>query len=136
MRVFWDTNLFIYLIERHPVFLARVDSLYREHRQSGDEIITSALTLGELLAQPLRQGRTDLVKRYTELLTSSAVITLVAFDQAAAEQYASIRAQGSIRQPDAIQIACALANGAGAFITNDSRLWGVRLPQAMIVRGL
>ncbi|HPD32214.1 MAG TPA: type II toxin-antitoxin system VapC family toxin [Phycisphaerae bacterium] len=136
MKVFWDTNLFIYLIERHPASHPKVDSLYREHRKSGDEIIASARTLGELLAQPLRQGRTDLVRRYTELPTSPAMIRLVAFDRAAAEQYAGKRAQGSIRQPDAIQIACALANRADAFITNDSRLWGVSLPQAMSVRGL
>lgn len=136
MRVFWDTNPFICLIEQHPVFHDKVEALYREHRRSGDEIITSSLTLGELLAQPLRHGRSDLVQRYTDLLTSSAAVMLVPFDQAAAEQYAAIRAKGSVRQPDAIQLACALANQTDVFVTNDSKLWDVMVPRPMTVRGL
>lgn len=72
MRVLGDTNLFIYLIERHPIFHPKVDSLYREHRKSGDEIITSALTLGELLAQPLRPRRLDWIKGLLRQMRASA----------------------------------------------------------------
>jgi len=50
MRVFWDTNLFIYLIERHPTFYPKVLALHQKHRDQGDELVTSTLTLGELLA--------------------------------------------------------------------------------------
>lgn len=62
MKVFWDTNLFIYLIERHPTFLPKVLGLSQQHRDRGDDLLTSTLTLGELLAQPLRHGRTELAK--------------------------------------------------------------------------
>ena len=47
MRVFWDTNLSIYLIEQHPSFHPKVLALYDRHRASGEEITTSTLTLGE-----------------------------------------------------------------------------------------
>ena len=135
MKVFWDTNLFIYLIERHPDFEPQVRALLTCHRQQGDEIVTSTLTLGELLAQPLRQGRADLAQRYTELLTASAGVTLVTFDRHAAVAYAEIRASTSIRQPDAIQLACAVAAGAARFVTNDQRLWGVTVPNIQTIGG-
>ena len=136
MKVFWDTNLFIYLIERHPVFHPQVRALYEEHRARGDTISTSALTLGELLAQPLRQGRSDLVRKYLTLLAASASVDLVVFDRTAAEHYARIRAETSLRQPDAIQMACAAAGGARTFITNDQQLWGLTVPGIDVIRGL
>jgi predicted nucleic acid-binding protein len=136
MRVFWDTNLFIYLIERHPVFHTRVLDLYRDSKQRGDVVVTSALTLGELMAQPLRLGRMDLVDRYAELLSRGRGIELIEFGQPAAEQYARIRAGTSLRQPDAIQFACAIAGGASVFVTNDQRLWNVRVTGLESVRGL
>ncbi len=135
MTVFWDTNLFIYLIQQHPVFHSRVLSLYQHHCDRGDHLVTSTLTLGELLAQPLRQGRADLAQRYTDLLTRGTTVKLVAFDRRAAEHYARIRAATPLRQPDAIQLACAAATEATAFITNDQRLWGVTVPGIEAIRG-
>ncbi|MFH0983566.1 MAG: PIN domain-containing protein [Planctomycetota bacterium] len=136
MKVFWDTNLFIYLIEEHPTFHPRILSLYQEYRAQGHRIVTSTLTLGELLAQPLRHGRHDLVDRYVALLTAGTSIELVTFDRAAAHHYAAIRAAISVRQPDAIQLACAVAGGATVFLTNDQRLWGVTVPGLESIRGL
>ena len=136
MKVFWDTNLFIYLIERHPEFHPKVLGLYHRHRDQGDEIVTSTLTLGELIAQPLRLGRWDLVKSYTELLTSGRGIQLAGFDVEAAGHYGRIRAETTLRQPDAIQMACALAAGANSFITNDQRLWGVKVSGLSSICGL
>lgn len=136
VKVFWDTNLFIYLIEQHPTFHPRVLRLYDDLRGKGDEVVTSTLTLGELLAQPLRLGRVDLVSRYTELLSGQAGVQLVAFDQVAAGHYAKIRAGTSLKQPDALQLACAAASGARIFITNDERLWGASVPDLEAIRGL
>lgn len=134
MKVFWDTNLFIYLIEQHPHFRSKVLSLYQHHRDHGDRLVTSTLTLGELLAQPLRRGRHDLAQRYTELLTGGATVELIPFDQSAADHYGRIRAATPLRQPDAIQLACAAE--AATFITNDQRLWGLTVPGIETIRGL
>ena len=136
MKVFWDTNVFIYLLEKHPTYYPKVRALYHEHRDRGDQLVTSALTLGELLAQPLRCGREDLAQRYRQLLGQSKSIELVLFDQIAAEHYARIRAATSLRQPDALQLACAASAGASTFVTNDQLLWSVRVPGIETIRGL
>jgi predicted nucleic acid-binding protein len=135
MKIFWDTNIFIYLLERHPVFHAKVLALHAQYRAREDQLITSALTLGELLAKPLRSGRADLADRYRELLTGGSV-ELASFDQMAAGHYARIRAATTLRQPDAIQLACAAATGCALFVTNDRDLWNQAVPGIESIRGL
>jgi predicted nucleic acid-binding protein len=135
MRVFWDTNLFIYLIEQTSDLHAKAKALHDSHVRSNDQVITSALTLGELLVQPRRLGRTDLIERYTSLFTEVSSIELVSFDPTAAELYARIRAETALRQPDAIQLACAAAGGAELFLTNDSALWKISVAGLPAIRG-
>src|SRR5438067_433741 len=111
MRVFWDTNLFIYYIEGHPVFGLQVLTLYRECKSRRCELVTSSITLGEVLAHPLRTGRSDLVAQYKTLLQDSGTFSLVALTESCAEHYARIRAGLRLAQPDAMQIACAIDAG-------------------------
>jgi len=119
-RIFWDTNLFIYLFEGADEQAERVASLRRRMIERRDQLLTSTLTLGELLVKPLDAGRTDLARRYTQAMETAAAI--LSFDQAAALAFAEIRRDRSIRPPDAIQLACAAAAGTDLFLTNDRRL--------------
>ena len=54
-RVFWDTNLFVYLLEGGEL-AARVKQVRTRMLERGDQLMTSALTLGELLVKPLEKG--------------------------------------------------------------------------------
>jgi len=94
------------------------------------------LTLGELLVVPLRLQNREKAEWYIELLTDDRRIQLITFDRGAVEHYARIRASTTVRQPDAIQLACAAAAGATTFITNDQRLWGLDVPGIESIRGL
>jgi len=121
--VFWDTNLFIYLIEQKGSY-DKVKGLRIKMIENKDILVTSTLTLGELLSKPYKENRVDLVNKYRQLLTSRAV-ELVEFDTKVAENYAKIRAKYTrqeIAPPDAIQLACASAFGVDVFYTNDDRL--------------
>ena len=135
MKLFWDTNLFIYLIEQHPEYSPKVVKLYESVRSRGDQILTSTLTLGEVIVQPLRLGRGDLATSYTVLL-SQGDVTLTDFNAEAARHYALIRASTSLRQPDAIQFACAASAKVDVFFTNDQRLWDQRVPGVGKIQGL
>ena len=88
--------------------------------ERGDELFTSALTLGELLVGPVSDGDEDLARRYELVIEETA--TVLPFDLRAAPHFAEIRRDRSIRAPDAIQLACAAAAGTDLFITNDRRL--------------
>jgi predicted nucleic acid-binding protein len=119
-RVFWDTNLFIYLFEGSGAMSQRVVQLRESMRSRGDQLITSALTLGEVLVKPIRSGQPDLVRAYEEAITQTTLI--VPFDAKAARIFARLRSTRTVSAPDAIQLACASVAGTDVFITNDERL--------------
>ena len=118
-RVFWDTNLFVYLMEGHGR-ANQVAALRQRMMERDDELLTSALTLGEVLVKPMEAGVQELRQRYENVITAGAVV--LPFDARAAPRFAEIRRDRSIRAPDAIQLACASTAGVDLFITNDDRL--------------
>jgi len=125
-RVFWDTNLFVYLLEDYGAQSERVADLRERMLERRDELCTSTLTLGEVLVKPSERGHEALRQQYEEVLSRTA--RLVAFDREAARRYAGIRRNRTIRPPDAIQLACAAQVGVDLFITNDDRLSRLTIP--------
>ena len=121
-RVFWDTNLFIYLFEGTGALAKRVRDVRRAMLERGDQLLTSTLTLGEVLVKPLERGDEELARKYQEAITTNSV--MLPLDLNAARNYAVLRSDRSLRAPDAIQLACAAAARVDLFITNDARLQG------------
>jgi len=119
-RIFWDTNLFIYLFEDYGKFSKKVFALRERMLDRGDQLMTSTMTFGELLVKPTERRDEVLKKKYEEAVLSTAA--LVPFDIQAARFYAAIRGDSTIRAPDAIQLACAARESVDLFITNDERL--------------
>lgn len=124
-RIFWDTNVFIYLFEGSPQFEPHVASLRRKMLARGDELLTSTLTLGEVLVKPMKLGDIRLANEYRRAIPATA--TLLRLDERAATLYAKLRCDAALRAPDAIQLACAGSYGVDLFITNDGRLHGKRV---------
>ena len=119
-RVFWDTNLFIYLFEGTGALAKRVKDLRQAMLERGDQLQTSTLTLGEVLVKPVERGDEELARKYEEAITTTAV--MLPLDVKAAKIYAALRSDRALRAPDAIQLACAAAARVDLFITNDARL--------------
>lgn len=119
MRVFWDTNLFIYLWENSPM-RARMEALVAWQNSRQAEVVTSTLTSGEVLVQPMRKQRDDVVAQYT---AAFAHMHLIEFDRATAFRFAQLRSTyATLAPPDAVQLACASAASVDLFLTNDRRL--------------
>ena len=119
-RIFWDTNLFIYLFENYGPLSQTTAELRKKMLRRGDQLLTSALTLGEVLVKPLENGDSVLYSRYETGIAASALI--LPFDVAAAKIYASLRSDRSLRAPDAVQLACAAGAAVDLLVTNDNRL--------------
>ncbi len=133
--IFWDTNLFIYLLEDNPGFGPVVQDLRRRMLQRNDRLFTSALTLGEILVKPLSMGNNALADRYRKFF-SAPQLTVSPFGFEAAEAYAVIRRDRGIHPADAIQLACAAAAEVDLFITNDNRLSRKNIPGIKFISGL
>ena len=125
-RVFWDTNLFIYLFEDYGAFSQRVAALRERMIARRDQLYTSTLTLGEVLVKPVEKNDDELRRKYEEAISRTS--TLLAFDREAAQRYSSIRRDRTLKAPDAIQLACAAVARVDLFITNDERLSGKTIP--------
>jgi predicted nucleic acid-binding protein len=119
-RIFWDTNLFIYLLEDY----GKLSKAVVEHRRNmlvrGDQLLTSALTLGEILVKPAEEGNDELCRKYEEAIARVSLV--LPFDLRAARLYPSIRCDRSVLAPDAVQLACAAGAVVDLFVTNDHRL--------------
>jgi uncharacterized protein len=133
-RVFWDTNLFVYLFEDYGEHSEHVASIRQRMLERHDELCTSTLTLGEILVKPVEAGNAELRDRYEQALASTAM--LIPFSREAARVYAEIRRDRKIRPPDAIQLACAAQARVDLFLTNDDRLSRVTVPGIQFVQSI
>lgn len=132
-RVFWDTNLFVYLLEKGE-FTARVRAVRASMIERGDELVTSTLTLGEVLVKPTATGALHVAETFERLLATGAA--LVSFDADAARTFAAIRATRQVKVPDAIQLACASRAKVDLFVTNDDRLSRMVVPGIQFITSL
>ena len=120
-----DTVIFIYWIEENPTYLSQVEPLFRAIDRGEIEVVTSAITLLEVLVVPYRAGKVALAERYEQLLTRASHLRLVDIDRQQLRAAAQLRAVHGVRTPDALQLAAGLATRATTMITNDRRLPGI-----------
>jgi predicted nucleic acid-binding protein len=125
-RIFFDTNLFIYMFEGQEPYRSRMLEIRKRMMDRSDRLVTSAMTLGEVLVKPTKLGQTSLTEQYDHAIRSTSEV--VSFDAQVAWRYASLRATHTIRSADAIQLACAAHTGVDIFITNDVHLQKLDVP--------
>jgi predicted nucleic acid-binding protein len=125
-KIFFDTNIYIYMFEGLEPNRSRLIEIRRRMLERGDRIVTSAMTLGELLVKPTKLGQTSLIEQYDRAVRATADV--IAFDVQAAWRYATLRATHNIRNADAIQLACAAHHGVDLFVTNDQPLHKMNVP--------
>jgi predicted nucleic acid-binding protein len=121
-RIGVDTAIFIHLIEEDPRFLPLVEPIFEDVAAGRRELVTSALTLLEVVVVPYRAGNADLAQRYEELLSNSRGITVMDLSRDQLRTAAQLRAATGVKTPDALQLAAALRAGCMTFVTNDRRI--------------
>jgi hypothetical protein len=119
--------MFIYLLEGHPEFAPKVQTVLAQSRRRGDILLTSYLSLAESLVGMPGGSRHGQIVRETILQMG---FTFVAFDQHAVEPFRILRADFRLKQPDAMHLACAAAVKTDLFLTNDTQLLkpGLQVP--------
>jgi predicted nucleic acid-binding protein len=117
-----DTALFIYFIEEEPRFLPEILPLFAEADQGERILVTSSLTLLEVLVVPYRAGDRHLAESYEQLLARSRGVRLVELTRDQLRAAAQLRAVTGVKTPDALQLTAALGAGCKTFVTNDRRL--------------
>ena len=116
-----DTAPLIYFIEENSAYIETVRFFFEAMDRGDFLVVTSAVTLLEVLVHPLRSNNKELATEYRDILLNSK-LTILEVSSSIAEQAAQLRADYNIRTPDAIQISAVLSAGASHFFTNDIRL--------------
>jgi predicted nucleic acid-binding protein len=96
-RIFWDTNLFIYLFEDYGALSKAVGSLRSNMLDRGDQLLTSTLTLGEILVKPTERSDSELCRKYEHAI--STAVTMISFDVKAAKIYPCCEQRDCSRRP-------------------------------------
>ena len=128
-----DTAPFIYLIEENPKYLEAMHQFFSAVDRSQFQIVTSTITLLEVMVQPIRRGQDGIASQYREILLNSTNMSCQPVSSGIAQEAARLRATYNIRTPDSIQLATAIREGASHFLTNDKYLPSIATPQLLIL---
>lgn len=131
MRIYVDANIVIAMFEAEGPLRERLRGLVEIAEQRTGLLVTSELTLAECLVAPLRILETpgadqaaaaDLIAAYEEAIRPAAAIDMVSVDRRVLTDAALLRARfGSLKLPNALHLATALAAGCDTFLSADAK---------------
>jgi len=114
-----DSNVVIYFIEQHETFRDAVRPIFEAISSGRITAVVSVITLLEVLVEPLRGGRSEVVASYRQHLLASANLSLIDVDPQVAETAAQVRSEHNLRVADALVAATALTSGCTHLVAND-----------------
>lgn len=121
-----DTSVLIYFLEGHAVFGEIAERVLRLVQAGRIEGVLSSVALMELLVRPLAEAQPDVADEHEAAIRRVPHLRVAPFNGDGHRRAAELRATYGLRPPDALLLGSALAEGATAYVTNDSRLRVVR----------
>jgi|ERR1019366_4617394 predicted nucleic acid-binding protein len=118
-----DTLPFLSYVERKPDYVEILHTFFQAVQQGKISVVTSMVTLLEILVYPFQSGNAELAYQYRDILLNSKGLTTIPLTPEIAEGAAQLRGSyRKLRTPDAIQLSTAINANASFFLTNDARL--------------
>jgi predicted nucleic acid-binding protein len=126
-RIFWDTMLFIYLLEDRPEFATRTREILDRSYHRGDSLFTSYLVLGELMAGAEKSSNPQTPNEIMQIIREMG-FSLLPFDEGAVTPFGVLRSKQKVKIADAIHLACASSAGIDLYLTGDAGLFKLDVP--------
>jgi predicted nucleic acid-binding protein len=126
-RIFWDSMLFIYLLEDHPTFSLRARHLLDRAYRRGDSLYTSYPVLGEVMAGAEKSSLPQKAQAIRKTLDEMGFAYLP-FDDGAVAPFSKLRGTHKVNIADSIHLACAASAGIDLFLTGDKQLTKLDVP--------
>ena len=121
-RAYFDSNIFIYLIEGFRELEPKLLELRDSIALAESEVVTSELTLCEVLVAPFRNNDSALVARYRQFIEVSGAFSVQAASRETYVRASLYRAQSGMKTPEAIHMATAVETNCQVFVTNDAKI--------------
>jgi|HubBroStandDraft_1064217.scaffolds.fasta_scaffold17673_5 predicted nucleic acid-binding protein len=135
-RVYWDSMLFVYLLEGNPAYAPRVKSILEGMVKRDDTLCTSVFTLGEVLTGARKYGSQAAVAATRRFFLDSGQVELLPYSATTSDRYSVIRAATNVESADAIHLASASESSVDLFITHDKKLKNISIPGIQFIVGL
>lgn len=120
MKIYLDSNFFIRFLESEDPILG---DFFRKMIEDGVPLVTSELTLMEVLTGSLRDEDEAEIAAYEELLMEGGrPIDVLSIDRPTLPRAAATRVELGNKTPDAIHVATALEAGCDVFVSSDRKL--------------
>lgn len=116
----FDTNIFIYILERNPTFFDGASKALEATVRSGQKVCLPTLLITEILS-----GTSD--KRVLDFFVPDTFQIYDLTREIAATAGELRFANQKLKTADAVHLATALFAGADRFVTNDQQLTGLVL---------
>jgi predicted nucleic acid-binding protein len=131
-----ETAPFIYFVEKNPRYVDLMRTVFARADAGDLRIITSIITLTEVLVLPIERGYEAYQREYRQMLLSTKSIRAEMVNASVAERAAALRAAYRLRTPDALHLATALIHQCDAFLTNDRALQRVSEIRVLVLDSL
>jgi predicted nucleic acid-binding protein len=135
IQIYWDSMLFIYVIEKNPTYLPIVRTIHEAMKRRGDTLCTSIFTVAEVLVGPRKLGSQSGVDRIRNYFAGDT-ISILPFTFETADQFALIRSWTGTTSSDAIHLAAAAEAHVDVFLTNDAKLLPLKIPGIALIADL
>jgi predicted nucleic acid-binding protein len=123
-RIYLDANVFIYHLIGHEPFRPVLEALFTRADRGECMLVSSELTLAELLVKPLRDKDVAAASRCRAMLETSPGLVLVPISRQIVLEAAVLRASTALKLPDALHGATSRLAACDALLTNDAQLAG------------
>jgi predicted nucleic acid-binding protein len=94
----------------------------------GLELLSSELSLAEVLPNPVKQARADLIDIYEDIIRVGGLVTAIPVGRPILRISVELRTRFGDKLPDAIHLATATMSGCRVIVSSDKRL---RLPEGL-----
>ena len=94
----------------------------------GLELLSSELSLAEVLPNPVKQARADLIDIYEDIIRVGGLVTAIPVGRPILRLSVELRTRFGGKLPDAIHLATATVSGCRVIVSSDKRL---RLPDGL-----
>ncbi len=121
-KIYFDTNVLIYLIENHPVYRNKIVSLIKAMDELDCITVTSELTLAECLVKPFAENDQRSQAIYIDHVKNSDFLQVKPVSQKILIEAARLRSIFKNKLPDSIHLATALASSCDVFVGNDKKI--------------
>ena len=127
-KIYFDTNIFIYIIEGSIQYQRTIDELTRSIIKKDFEAYTSYITLTEILPPLVKRANKDIISGTIEFIRGKGFFNLSSVHEEVCLQAGFLRGELGMKTPDALHVATAIHQGCTLFLTNDA---GIRVPESM-----